>query len=167
MRFRRAVRRHGLGDAVVIAGHVQDMAAAYRAADIVISASTEPEAFGRVAAEASAMERPVIATDHGGARETVLPGVSGFLVPPGDRNALAAALQALIAAGAEGRAGMGAQGRAHVMRNFTLEQMTQKTIALYRELLGSAPLTPALSPNDGGEGAEGHPLSPPLGEREG
>ena len=61
-------------------------------ADIVVSASTRPEGFGRVIAEAQAMGRPVIATDHGGARESVIPGETGFLVPPGDAEALARAI---------------------------------------------------------------------------
>ena len=59
-------------------------AAAYMLADVVVSASTSAEGFGRVAVEAQAMGRPVIATDHGGARETVIGGETGWLVPPGD-----------------------------------------------------------------------------------
>jgi glycosyltransferase involved in cell wall biosynthesis len=136
----RAVERHGLGHCVVFAGHIRDMPAAYDASDIVVSASTEPEAFGRVAAEAAAMERPVVATDHGGARETVLHGVSGLLVPPGDAGALASALRELMKAGHSGRAAMGAQGRSHVLAHFTLARMEAETVALYRELLG--PLAP-------------------------
>ncbi|MGH6876276.1 MAG: glycosyltransferase family 4 protein [Rhizomicrobium sp.] len=134
----RAIARYGLGQIVAVAGHIDDMPAAYLASDIVISASTKPEAFGRVAAEAAAMERPVIATDHGGARETVLPGTSGLLVPPGDAGALAAALEKLVAAGPAGRAAIGARGRAHILRHFTLARMTGDTIALYRELLNAA-----------------------------
>jgi len=136
-----AIRQHCLGHAVVVAGHVQDMAAAYLAADVVVSPSTEPEAFGRVVAEAAAMERPVIATDHGGAREIVLPDISGFLVPPAGANGLAVALEKLVALGPAGRAAMGARGRAHVLRYFTLERMAAETLALYRELLGAENFT--------------------------
>ncbi|HEX4077318.1 MAG TPA: glycosyltransferase family 4 protein [Rhizomicrobium sp.] len=132
----RAVERHRLGQVVAIAGHVEDMAAAYLASDIVVSASTKPEAFGRVAAEGAAMARPVIATDHGGARETVLADTSGLLVPPGDPATLAEALTKLLDAGPAARAAMGAAGRAHIQRHFTLERMTGETIGLYRELLG-------------------------------
>lgn len=132
----RAIERQGLAGAVTLAGHVQDMPAAYLAADIVVFTTIEPEGFGRVAAEAAAMERPVIATDHGGTREIVLPGFSGFLVPPGDAGALAASLRALLEAGAEGRAAMGVRGRAYVLEHFTLARMTADTLALYRELLG-------------------------------
>ena len=82
------------------------------------------------------MERPVIAADHGGTREIVVTGETGFLVPPGDVDALAVALRTLLRAGAEGRAAMGARGRAHVLTHFTLARMTADTLALYRELLG-------------------------------
>jgi glycosyltransferase involved in cell wall biosynthesis len=132
---KHSIERSGLADVVTIVGHVQDMPAAYLAADIVVSASTDPEAFGRVAAEASTMERPVIATDHGGARETILPGTSGILVPPADASALAAALAELLRRGSGARSAMGAQGRAHIARNFSLARMTCDTLALYRELL--------------------------------
>jgi len=134
--LRSAIAAAGLSDHVSTAGHVSDMAAAYLAADIVVSASTQEEAFGRVAAEASAMGRAVIATDHGGARETVIDGVTGLLVAPGDAQALADALKSLVAAGEEERAGMGARGRAHIAENFTVERMCADTIALYRALLG-------------------------------
>ena len=132
---KRSIERGGLSGIVTMVGHAQDMPAAYLAADIVVSASTEPEAFGRVAAEASAMARPVIATDHGGARETILPDVSGILVSPGDAAALAASLAQLLHAGPEARLAMGAQGRGHIAKNFSLARMTADTLALYRELL--------------------------------
>src|SRR5688572_27234040 len=87
-----AVGRYELHGVARIEEHIEDMAAAYCAADIVVSASTDPEAFGRVPPEAAAMGKPVIATDHGGVRETVLNGETGLLVPPGDVSALADAL---------------------------------------------------------------------------
>jgi glycosyltransferase involved in cell wall biosynthesis len=126
---------NGLGDAVFIAGHVSDMPAAYLASDIVVSASTDPEAFGRVAAEAGAMERPVIATNHGGAREIIVPDISGILVPPADSAALAEALSTLLASGAEQRAAMGKEARAHIAARYTVERMCADTLALYRTLL--------------------------------
>ena len=125
----------GLEGAVFIAGHVNDMPAAYLAADIIVSASTDPEAFGRVAAEAGAMERPVIATNHGGAREVIVPGTSGLLVPPGDSAALADALSTLLAAAAERREAMGKAARAHIAARYTVERMCADTLALYRKLL--------------------------------
>ncbi len=124
-----------LQDSVSIPGHVSDMPAAYLAADIVVSASTDPEAFGRVAAEAGAMGRPVIATDHGGARETVVANASGLLVPPGNADALATAIAAILALTPEERAAIGAKGRAHIVAHYSLENMCAATLAVYRKLL--------------------------------
>ena len=137
----QSIHRRGLEHSVTVAGHVDDMPAAYLASDIVIFASSEPEGFGRIAAEAGAMGRPVIVADHGGAPEIVLPGVSGHLVAPHNARALAIALKQTMAAGAAGRDEMGAEGRAHVSRNFTVDHMTEETLALYRELLTPHPST--------------------------
>ena len=82
--FRReleaAIERRGLGCQFRIVENCRDITAAYALADVVVSASTDPEGFGRTIVEAQAMGRPVIATDHGGARETVVPGSTGWLV---------------------------------------------------------------------------------------
>ncbi len=114
----------------------RDMAAAYMLADVVVSASTEPEGFGRIAVEAQAMGRPVIATAHGGALETVVPGVTGWLVPPGDPAALAAAIAEALALSPEDRLALAERAQAHVRQNFTVARMTGQTIAIYEELLG-------------------------------
>ncbi|HEY2033444.1 MAG TPA: glycosyltransferase family 4 protein [Rhizomicrobium sp.] len=129
------IEQAGLSDHALIVGHVSDMPTAYAASDVVVSASTDPEAFGRVAAEASAMAKPVIAADHGGARETVLTNVSGFLVPPGDAEAMAVALEKIIATPPHGRINMGMAGRAHIIRNYSRERMCSETIELYRSLI--------------------------------
>jgi glycosyltransferase involved in cell wall biosynthesis len=135
--LRAAISAANLDRHVAIAGHVSDMPAAYLAADIAVSASTQEEAFGRVTAEASAMGRAVIATDHGGARETVLPGITGLLVAPGNAAEMASAMRTLVTAGTQQRAEMGARGRTHIARNFTVERMCRDTLAVYRELLGA------------------------------
>lgn len=133
--LRAAIAEAGLEDRVMIAPHTGDMPAAYLASDIVVSASTDPEAFGRVAAEAAAMGRAVIATNHGGAQETVLHGVSALLVPPDDASALAVAIERLAAMTPAERAAMGEKGRQHVVANFSLERMCADTLAVYREFL--------------------------------
>ncbi len=139
-RYRREleqmVRHKNLESVVRFVGDCKDMAAAYMLADVVVSASTDPEAFGRIAVEAQAMGRPVIATDHGGARETVLPGETGWLVPPGDALALTESLRRALALDEDARAVMAAAGRAQVMKRFTVEQMGERTLAVYSELLG-------------------------------
>ena len=133
--LKQAVARYDLSGVASIQDHIEDMPAAYCAADIVVSASTDPEAFGRVPPEAAAMGKPVIATDHGGARETVLNGESGLLVTAGDVMALADALADLLARPQGELAAMGEKGRAHIAQNFSLERMCAETLAVYRELL--------------------------------
>ena len=130
------IAKEDVADTVVLATHIGDMPAAYLAADIVVSASTDPEAFGRVPPEAAAMGRPVIATDHGGARETVLSGESGLLVKPNSATALADALAELLAKTPKQLAAMGAAGRAHIEETYTVDRMCGETLALYGMLLG-------------------------------
>ena len=128
--------RHKVEGMVRLVGHCRDMAAAYMLADVVVSASTDAEAFGRVAAEAQAMGRPVVATDHGGSRETVLPGQTGWLVPPGDAVALALALERALSLDAGQRAQLAAAARENVLAHFTVGQMCAATLAVYADVLG-------------------------------
>ena len=113
----------------------RDMPVAYMLADLVVSSSTEPEAFGRVAVEAQAMGRPVVATDHGGSRETVIDGETGRLVPPDDPGALADAIRSLLALAPGERSAMSRRARKNALARFTTERMCDRTLALYRDLL--------------------------------
>lgn len=133
------VRRRDLEEVVRIVGDCADMPAAYKLADVVVSASTDPEAFGRVAVEAQAMGRPVIASDHGGARETVLPGVTGWLTRPGDAVALAAALGSALAVNGYQRERMSGAAMEFVRRNFSTEAMCARTLQVYTDVLASPP----------------------------
>lgn len=137
--FRReletAIERAGLGGQFRIVEDCRDMSAAYALCDVVVSASTDPEGFGRVIVEAQAMGRPVVATDHGGARETIVPGVTGWLTPARDSAALAAALGAALALDPAARDALGRRAVAHVAANFSRETMCASTIAVYEELL--------------------------------
>ena len=129
------VKMLGLQGHVQMVGDCRDMAAALMLADVVVSASSEPEGFGRIAVEAQAMGRPVVATDHGGSRETVLPGVTGWLVPPGDRGALSKAIGEALALTPTARAEMAASARALMVRNFDTRLMCAATLAVYTEIL--------------------------------
>jgi glycosyltransferase involved in cell wall biosynthesis len=134
-----AIAGQGLGGRFQMIEDCRDMAAAYMLADVVVSASTRPEGFGRVIAEAQAMGRPVIATDHGGAREIVLEGETGWLVAPSDAAALAAAIAgALSLEGAE-RAALAQRGIAHIRAHFSTERMTGLTLGVYEEILFPEP----------------------------
>jgi glycosyltransferase involved in cell wall biosynthesis len=114
------------------------MAAAYMVADLVVSASTQPEGFGRVIIEAQAMGRPVIATAHGGAQETITPGDTGWLVPPRDAEALAAGLALALDQDQTARLAMSRREIAHVRTHFTSSLMAARTLTVYRELLPQA-----------------------------
>ena len=127
-----------LQDRVKFVGNCRDMGAAYLAADLVISASSkEAEAFGRIAIEAQAMGRAVIATAHGGSLETILPGKTGWLVKPDDPGSLAKAIQAALD-DRQRLSAYGREGRKWVLENFTTAIMCKKTVSLYYELLGEA-----------------------------
>jgi glycosyltransferase involved in cell wall biosynthesis len=134
-RLKRDMKDRGVEDMVGMVGHCADMPAAYAWADAVLSPATLPEAFGRVAVEAGAMARPVIASDLGGQRDTVRDGVTGFLAPPGDAEALADAIAEIESLGAEGRRRMGAAARVHVEKSFSARRMQEATLAVYAELL--------------------------------
>jgi glycosyltransferase involved in cell wall biosynthesis len=127
----------GIADRVIFAGGTDDMPAALALADIVVNASTEPEAFGRVVIEAQAMERPVIVADHGAAPETVEEGKTGWRVPPGDEAALAAALGRALALKPSARAAIGAAAREAVIRSYSLSAMQAATLGIYRELIST------------------------------
>lgn len=116
---------------VKLPGHSRDVPAALMAADIVVSASTDPEAFGRVAAEAQAMGKPVIATAHGGALETVLDGETGYLVPPGDAKAMAAAIERA----AQNTNFDAISARKRIAAQFSTQSLQRKTLAVYNDLL--------------------------------
>lgn len=137
--FRReleaAIARSGLARQFRIVEDCNDMPAAYMLADVVVSASTDPEGFGRVIVEAQAMGRPVVATDHGGAQETILPGVTGWLVPPSDPAALSAAIGAALSLLPEARTRLADAARRHIAKNFPREATCARTIAVYEELL--------------------------------
>jgi glycosyltransferase involved in cell wall biosynthesis len=131
-----AIAAAGLSEAVRLVGHCDDMPAAYLIADLVCAPSLSPEAFGRTAVEPQAMGRPVLAADHGGARETVVPGETGWRVAPGDAAAWAEALAAAIDVGPGRRAAMGRAGAARVRKLYSAEAMCEATLAVYVRLVG-------------------------------
>jgi glycosyltransferase involved in cell wall biosynthesis len=139
----RLIMRRGLEDVVLFTGECRDMPAAYMLADVVVSASTEPEAFGRVAAEAQAMGCPVVASDHGAARETVLAGDTGWLYRPGDADALGEAVGQALAMTSEARERLAERAVAHIAANFSKEKMCAQTLSVYEELRWAGAGAPA------------------------
>ncbi len=136
-----------LGGSVRLVNACDDMPAAYMIATVVVAPSLVPEGFGRVAVEAQAMGRPVIATDHGGVRETILRDETGWLVPCGDVAGLASALSEALALDTRQRALLATRAMSHVAQRFTNERMCAGTLDVYAELLEEAGIR-ALPSND-------------------
>ena len=136
------IAKAGLSASVMFSGSVADMPCVYQIADVVVSASIDPEPFGRVMIEAQAMGRPIVATDHGGARESVIPNKTGFLVKPNDADALAEGIRTALALTAEQRAVVTETAVAHVREHYTTSDMCARTLSVYQEVL-------PLSPNAG------------------
>lgn len=136
------IERRGLDGKVKLVGHVEDVPAAMATASLAVVPSTEPEAFGRAAVEAQAAGVPVVVSDLGAVRETVLapPEVarserSGWRVPAGEAGPLAEAIYEALTSSRDVRREIGARGRAHVWGQFSLEAMKAKTLAVYGALL--------------------------------
>lgn len=127
--------RLGLESVVHLPGDCRDMPAAFMLADLVVSASTDAEAFGRVIVEAQAMGRLVIATDHGAARETVTHGENGWLVPPNDASALVNVMREALSIDTETRDIIARRGIANVRQNYTKDLMGERTMTVYQEIL--------------------------------
>lgn len=137
----RAATAAGLANRIRCTGFCDDMPAAYLAAAVVVVPSVEPESFGRVSVEAHAMGAPVVVTDLGASRETVLAPAetpaaarTGWRVKPGDAGALADAIADILPLGAAARGALAARARAHVAK-FSVERMGAATLELYDRLL--------------------------------
>jgi len=130
------IAQHGLDDRVSMVGHCDDMPAAFAFADIVIAPSNQPEAFGRVAAEAGAMGVPVIGSTIGAQGEIIVDGKTGFVTPPLNPSALADAIGNLLDSGPEGRKLMGEAAQIRVRQKFTTAALQQATLAVYERLMG-------------------------------
>ena len=130
------IQKLNLSRRISLVGYCDDMPAALMLSDVVVSTSTKPESFGRIAIEAQAMAKPVIASAHGGSLETVQDQQTGWLVPPGDENALAAALSHAISKPCLLQT-YGQRGREWVQERFTVANMCRDTLQVYYELLGS------------------------------
>ena len=111
------------------------MPLAYKIADIAISSSIEPEAFGRVAVEAQAMSKPIVASNIGGSRETVVNSKSGLLYRSSDARELARVVNKLMEMDKESLSLMGKEGRKNVEKKFNVDQMCQTTFTEYKKLL--------------------------------
>ena len=129
------VERYRLGKKITFIENCKEMPLAYKLSDLVISSSIEPEAFGRVAVEAQAMSKPIVASDIGGSRETVLNGKSGLLYKYNDPKELARSINKIMKMDKQSLNFMGEVGRKNVEKKYNVDQMCQTTFTEYKKLL--------------------------------
>ena len=129
------VQRYSLNKKVKFITHCKEMPLAYSLADVVVSASIEPEAFGRVSVEAQSMEKPIIASNIGGSKETIINKKTGFLYKHDDPRELAKSLNAVIQLSPDELKSLGNEGRKNITKKFDVETMCQSNLKEYRKLI--------------------------------
>ena len=111
------------------------MPLAYKISDLIVSSSIEPEAFGRVAVEAQAMEKPIIASNIGGSNETIVNDKTGFLFEAGDSEALSKKIIEVLQLSETTLKSIGNEGRKNVIKKFNIERMCFSTYLEYKKLI--------------------------------
>ena len=129
------VERYSLNKKVKFIEHCKEMPLAYSLADVVVSASIEPEAFGRVSVEAQSMSKPIIASNIGGSKETVISKKTGFLYKHDDPRELAKSLNTVIQLSPDELKSIGNEGRKNITKKFDVETMCQSNLKEYRRLI--------------------------------
>ena len=130
-----SVEQYRLNKVIKFIDHCEEMPIAYRIANLVCSCSIEPEAFGRVSVEAQSMGVPIIASDIGGSRETIVKDKTGFLFKSGDPKALADLILMIMNKDYNSLKSIGLEGRKNVMKKFDVDKMCQTTFTEYKKLI--------------------------------
>jgi len=131
----RLIEQYRLTNQIKFIEHCDDMALAYKVSDIVVSASIEPEAFGRVAVEAQSMEKMIIASDIGGSNETIINEKTGLLFESGNANSLSKKIIQAITMDETLIELIGKEGRKNIIKKFNVEKMCFSTYSEYKRLL--------------------------------
>ena len=131
----RLIEQYRLTNQIKIIEHCKDMALAYKVSDIIVSASIEPEAFGRVAVEAQSMEKLIIASNIGGSNETIIDEKTGFLFKSGDETSLSKKIIHAITMDEITIKSIGKEGRKNIIKKFNVEKMCFSTYSEYKRLL--------------------------------
>ena len=134
-KIKRLAEQYRLTSQLKFVENCRNMPLAYKLSDLVISASIEPEAFGRVAIEAQSMEKPIIASDIGGSNETVINNETGFLFKSGDPESLSKKIVEILNLDQSRLKSMGVQGRKNIIKKFNVEKMCFSTYSEYKKLL--------------------------------
>ena len=113
----------------------KNMALAYKISDIIVSASIEPEAFGRVAVEAQSMQKIIIASNIGGSNETIIDEKTGFLFDASDAKSLSKKIMRVLNMDEALLKSIGNEGRKNVIKKFNVEIMCFSTYSEYKKLI--------------------------------
>ena len=133
-KLERLVEQYNLTNDFRFIGKCEYMPAAYMLADIVISSSIEPEAFGRVSVEAQSMKKPIIASNIGGSNETIIDNKTGILFESGNAESLSKKINEIINLDTLTLELMGKEGRKNVINRFNIEKMCLNTYSEYKKL---------------------------------
>ncbi len=134
-KIKRLAEQYRLTSQLKFIEHCKNMPLAYKISDIVVSASVEPEAFGRVAVEAQSMEKPIIASDIGGSNETIVDNITGFLFQSGNAEALSKKIVEALQLDESRLKSIGIEGRKNIIKKFNVEKMCFSTYSEYKKLL--------------------------------
>ena len=130
----RLSEQYRMNNQVRFIDHCNDMALAYKVSDIVVSASIEPEAFGRVSVEAQSMQKVIIASNIGGSNETVVDGKTGFLFQSGDAQSLSKTILKVLNMNDASLKLIGSEGRKNIIKKFNVEKMCFSTYSEYKKI---------------------------------
>ena len=131
----RLCEEHGISNQIKFIDHCSDMALAYKISNIVISASIEPEAFGRVSVEAQSMQKLIIASNIGGSNETIIDEKTGLLFQSGDPKSLSKKIIKALTMDESLLKTIGIEGRKNIIKKFNVEKMCFSTYSEYKRLL--------------------------------
>ena len=134
-KIKRLAEQHRLTNQLKFIKHCKDMPLAYKISDLVVSASTKPEAFGRVVIEAQSMEKPIIASNIGGSKETIINNITGFLFDSGNSESLSKKIIDILQLDESTLKSIGNEGRKNTIKKFNVEKMCFSTYAQYQKLL--------------------------------
>ena len=134
-KIKRLAEQYRLMPQLKFVSHCKNMPLAYKVSNLVVSASVEPEAFGRVAVEAQSMKKPIIASDIGGSNETIINDLSGFLFESNNPQSLSKKIIEVLNLDESRLKLIGIEGRKNIIRKFNVEKMCFSTYSEYKKLL--------------------------------
>jgi len=129
------VEQRRLSKLIKFINHAEEMPVAYAISNLVCSCSVEPETFGRVSVEAQSMQVPIIASDLGGSKETIIPNKTGYLFKSNDPNALADLIDRVMKNDYNSLKSIGFEGRKNVLKKFDVDKMCRTTFTEYKKLI--------------------------------